>query len=341
MKNKENFSSLDENLLSLRIKKVEKATCIITSNNIKSVGFFVSLPINMGDRYLYGLLTSNHILSKEQLKPSSNINLDYFGSNQSLNYIIPDNSFVFTCPFIDISFIEIPLGTFKDVEYLRVWEEPLVNQKVYFIQKSKDIDLSFTEGNITEFFGNDIRYKINDKTKDIPLEGSALISLSKFSLGDVIGINKGYVLDQKDGIYYATHINIIINSIKSLVNNNILKSSVTLSPAKSLSNAELDTLKKIGLKSTDNPYIFISPGEFFITPLWFYRTQYAWFWTPSEPKDFSMERIKKCNWSLIKANRPITAIGGIYNNMAPAQKNIKLITILIISGIQFLVPKQI
>jgi len=74
MKNEEfNTPSNDNNtnneLNSLGINKVAKSICKITSHNGKSTGFLVSLPINMGNRYLYGLLTSSHNLSKNQLQP--------------------------------------------------------------------------------------------------------------------------------------------------------------------------------------------------------------------------------------------------------------------------------
>ena len=123
------------------------------------------------------------------------------------------------------------------------------------------------------------------------------------------------------------------------LNNNKLLPLQTLPPAKNLSNEDLFKLQNIGLLETENPNIFISPGtDDGITPLWFYRTQYAWFWTPKEPQNYNIEEIKKCNWSLIQSNRPITAIGGRYNNIMPALRNIKLIKTLIKYGMSYLTP---
>ena len=347
MKNEE-FSSntnkeINDDSFSLGIKKVTNAICQIYSNNKESTGFLVSLPINMGNRYLYGLLTNNHNLSKDQLKPGENINLYFPEANQFFNYFIPESPFLFTCPFLDISFIEIPLGTIKNVEYLRVWDEPIVEQKIYYIKRSTESnDISFIEGKIDNFYGTNILYTNNIKDKDNgPIPGSPIISLSKFSLGDVIGISNDTLIDKTKEIKFATHIDIIINAIRSLVDNNIKRPSETLFPAKQLQPNEIYLLEKIGLKTSGNPYIFISPASFLITPLWFYRTQYAWFWTPKEPENFNLEEIKKCNWSLIKANKPIIAIGGIYNNAAPALRNIKLIQLLIISGLKFLIPSEV
>ena len=64
------------------------------------------------------------------------------------------------------------------------------------------------------------------------------------------------------------------------------------------------------------------------------------FWTPKEPNDYSLEEIKKCNWSLIKANRPIIAIGEIYDKEEPASRNVKLIQFLIDSNLSFLLSQE-
>ena len=340
-KNPSNDNNATNELNSLGINKVSKSICKITSHNGKSTGFLVSLPINMGDRYLYGLLTTNLIFSENWMNPDESLNIYFPHLKQSFNYMIPKNAFLFTCPFLDISFIEIPLGIFKNVEYLRVCEEPLLDQKLYYLKESEENNISFIEGNITEFYGTNICYKIDEKIKDNPSPGLPIISLSKFSLGDVIGVSNDSSFDYNNEIKMATHLNIIIESIKSLVKNNIKRPLETLSPAKELIYSESLLLNKIGLEKTENPFVFISPASFMVTPLWFYRTQYAWFWTPKKPENFSLKEIKKCNWSIIKSNKPIIAIGGIYDNNAPALRNINLIKYLIDSGLKFLVSIKI
>ena len=264
MKNEENStnSNIETNndFFSLGIKKVSKAICKINSDNIESTGFLVSLPINMGNRYLYGLLTDSHNLSKNQLKPGEKINLYFPEVNQYFNYFIPESSFVFTCPFLEISFIEIPPGTIKNVEYLRVWDEPLLDQKIYSLKKStENNNISFIEGKINDLYGTNILYKNDIKYKNTSsIPGSPIISLSKFSLGDVIGISNDTLIDKTKEIKFATHIDIIINAIRSLVDNNIKRPSETLFPAKQLQPNEIYLLEKIGLKTSGNPYIFIS-----------------------------------------------------------------------------------
>jgi hypothetical protein len=328
------------------ILKVAKASCIINSkDDVKSIGFLVSLPIYMGDTYsfsLYGLLTTNGILSEEQIKPEKELKLYFYESKQYISYTIQKNSFIFSCPFLDVSFIEIPFNKIPNVEYLRACEDCTEEQNIYFIKNNNKGDLSLINGNIKYFYGIDIRYKIDENYKDYPFPGSAVISLSTQSDVEIIGITKEMPLDSEKQYKRATHISNIIDAINSLLNHNISNPIDTLSPAKKLSYSEIILLEKEGLITTKNPDLFISPGTFLlITTLWFYRTQYGWFWTPKEPKDYNLEEIKKCNWSLIRANRPITVIGGLFNNQEPATRNIKLIQFLIDSDLSFLTSKGV
>ena len=341
MENKDNNYDSNEipnsDLLIPGIKKVAKATCKIKINKTQINGFLVSLPINLGKRYLYGLMTVNQILSAKYLKEGNKLNLYFEDSKQYINFTVPKNYFVFTCPFLDVSFVEIPLGTFQNIEYLRVCEEPIEDQKIYLIKYTKYGHLSYEEGNIIHYYGADLSYKISNNNKDSILLGAPIISLSKSSLGDVIGLNKNLFLDSENQTKLTTNMNIVLDSIRVFAYKNITTSLKTLSSQKKLSKSEIYILNKIGLKDTENPNVFISPASMFITPLWFYRTQYSWFWTPKQPTNFTLEEIKKCNWSLIQENRPITAIGGIYHDTEPAQRNIKLIKLLINSGLKFLI----
>ena len=84
----------------------------------------------------------------------------------------------------------------------------------------------------------------------------------------------------------------------------------------------------------NKPEIFISPSSLFVTPLWFYRTNYAWYWTPKEPND---DNIDISNWIIIYPGCSLRVIGGIYNGAEPAQRNINLIHWLENTGLDFLV----
>ena len=152
----------------------------------------------------------------------------------------------------------------------------------------------------------------------------------------MIAIKQDNSLKFEDETYSALNINIIFRCINGLVYQNKINPLETLSGAKKLSPVEIHVLKKEGLEETENLNVFISPASFGVTPLYFYRTHCAWFWTPAIPKKFNKEELLRCNWSLIQTNFPIRAIGGFWNNLEPAERNIILIKYLIKSGLRFL-----
>lgn len=325
---------IDNNLMVPGIKKVASASCSITLDNIKAKAFFGSLPVNIGNRYPCGLFINKHVLSFEQFQAGATINIYFEETKEVKDYLIPKDVFVFSCNFLDVTFIEIPQGTFNNVEYLRIWEEPLNEQKIYLIKYSNNGELSYVEGETKGLYGTEIIYNVPENNKDLELFGAAIISLSKVSLGDVVAIFKGTPFGARNNA--ALHINIIVRAIRSLAHQNKISPEFTLPIAKELSLSEINILKQEGLKATDNPVIFISPATPGITALWFYRTHYSWFWTPKEPHNYNMDEIKKCNWSIIQGTYPIAAIGGPWNNFPPAERNITLIKFLRSSGLKFL-----
>ena len=231
--------------------------------------------------------------------------------------------------------MEIPPEPIPYINYLRILEDPIEKQKICDCQVNQEGELTFHDGNSIGFYGALILYNINDQQEDNIL-CNPIISLSQDSFGDLVGIKQSTSLIFENNIYSALNIKIVLRSIKSLIHQNKINPKETLSDAKKLSLTEIHFLRKEGLKETENPNVFISPASQGITPLWFYRTHYAWFWTPTEPKNFTMEELIKSNWSLIQGNFPIKAIGGIWNNLAPASRNVILIKHLIDSGLRFL-----
>ena len=205
------------------------------------------------------------------------------------------------------------------------------------IKKGNNFDIS--KGKIIEIFGTNLLFNVNESYENNAI-GTPLISLSGESAGKVIGVKVDNFLSGKNKDQFAAHnIYIFLECIKSLVNFQKIKPEETLSEPKRLSSTEIKKLSiqnLIEIKDKDNNVIFESPGEQGITPLWFYRTHYAWFWTPTEPKNFALEELLKCNWSLIKNNLPIIAFGGKYDREEPADKNKNLINYLINSNLEFL-----
>ena len=76
------------------------------------------------------------------------------------------------------------------------------------------------------------------------------------------------------------------------------------------------------MELTDITNVLISPPSFLVTPIWFLRTKHAWYWTPLKPEK---NDLNKSNWMIIYPNNSLKVIGGIYNGIVPAPKNIDII----------------
>ena len=84
---------------------------------------------------------------------------------------------------------------------------------------------------------------------------------------------------------------------------------------------------------SENPNIFISPNSPGITPWWFYRTNYAWYWTPTKPEE---NNINLSNWLIIYPGGSLKVIGGYWDGKEPADRNIDLIHWLENTKLKFL-----
>ena len=101
-----------------------------------------------------------------------------------------------------------------------------------------------------------------------------------------------------------------------------------------MTDLEIDELEEGGLKETNSPNIFISPASIFVTPLWFYRSNHAWYWTPNKPVNDD-ENIP--NWIIIYPGCSLKVIGGTWDGVEPAERNIKLIHWLEATSFKYLV----
>ena len=234
-----------------------------------------------------------------------------------------------------MSFFEIHYGYINDIEPLNIYKNLIGNEEMLVFQIKQGNDFEISKGKIIEIFGTNLLFNVNESYANNAI-GTPLISLSGESAGKVIGVKVDNFLSGKNKDQFAAHnIYIFLESIQNLVNFQRIKPEETLSEPKRLSSTEIKKLSNQNLIEINN-VIFESPGEQGITPLWFYRTHYAWFWTPTEPKNFYLEELLKCNWSLIKKDFPIMAFGGKYDREAPAKRNIELIEKLISSQLEFL-----
>lgn len=169
------------------------------------------------------------------------------------------------------------------------------------------------------------------KSTDPGFSGAPLVN----NEGIVIGVHKSGMI--KENYNKATDIYYLNAALSNFVNNNITSFALTIGNSKKLTLAEIEELNDHGLQSTVSPYVFISPRSRNVIPLWFYRTNFAWFWTPKEPKSYAISDIEECNWSFIDPNFEIKAIGGEYDQVPPALRNIILIWWLAGTGLRFII----
>lgn len=319
-------------------RKILESTCKIEYNieNTKYIGkgFLLILPVPDAKHPIRGLITTHNILDNSILY-NSEISL-YFNTNTSKLSLIPKEHFCFSDPFLNITFIELTNPEFDGFEFLTVDENIIKSGNVYIIKDSKSEKIS--QGKIIRRYGFTLEHTIS---VDENLSGNALISLQT---NKVIGVlNERKIKDQKNNILSgATSIEAAILGIRILYNSYKHNKSAfeekengfVQKEIKILSNIEINELKVYGLKTTSKSDIFISPASPFVTPLWFYRTNYAWYWTPTKPEDNYPEEV---NWIIIYPGCSLKVIGGEYDGYEPAERNIILIHWLESTGLNYLV----
>ena len=63
---------------------------------------------------------------------------------------------------------------------------------------------------------------------------------------------------------------------------------------------------------------YVSPASFLITPIWFMPTCIGWYWTPTDPNANDVDS----NWMPVTT---MAVVGGFWNGIMPASKNVKII----------------
>ena len=175
--------------------------------------------------------------------------------------------------------------------------------------------MKYTQGRIVEKWGINIIYK---EEEDIHYYGykTSYYNVGLFDNNKLIGIQKQN--SYKDKI--AINIDIISKAINLNYFSKIKNNSKNLK--KNLPKELINELKIKGLNLTNIPNIFIINPSLFVTPIWFYRTKHAWYWTPKKP---DKDDLNKVNWMIIYPKNSLKVIGGYWDGIEPAQRNIDLI----------------
>jgi hypothetical protein len=326
---KESKSPLD--LIKLNI--ISKACCRLeyTNNNnqIYGNGFFIELPILNTKDPIRGLMTSNNFINENNINNIIEIKIIFNIIKKSV-IITNKNNFKFTDYFLNFTFIqlnenEINKLTNFDINFLQINEEKEIPNNIILIKNNINGTITFEEGILISEWGYQIYHTISNSFDFI---GSPLISPSTNKIISIL-TNK----DKNCKYNPSTNIKIISQVIKNIYTTKIDKIKYKV---KNLSKKEIEELNKIGLKQTKSKLIFESPSSKNVTPLWFYRTNHNWYWTPVDP-NLNNKNALPCNWLIIYPKGTLKVVGGYWSEEEPAQRNIELIHWLEKNGFKYLV----
>ena len=314
-----------------RLAQAGRAICEIFTDQGTATGFFVRIPLGNGN-YISGLMTNNHVLNENQLDPGYRFEIKpdlHNGPGEILTtFTIQNNMFRFTDNILDVTFIEVPnftIPNYGSVSYLDIQEDIPTGSWITILQHPEgNFHLQQAIGRTAGNWGFEILHEVNTNPGS---SGSPLLTFSS----KVVGIHKASHGEKNVNI--ATSIKAAVTAIQQSYYSQNRRSAAM--PARSLTNQEIHELKQHGLVSTENPHIFISPSSFFVTALYFYRSNHGWYWTPKIPSTLSVYSLHLCNWSPISYSYPIKAIGGKWDGAMPAFRNITLINWLRSTGTRF------
>lgn len=315
----------------INVNNIAKSTCIIEyiNNNkrIKGTGFLVELPIPNSNNPMKGLMTNNHILDHKILLKKE-ISLSFDLENKSFN-LYPNDHLIFSDPFLDVTFIKLKDEELEELglDCLEIHEEKSITTGAFIVQYPNGKNLSIAQGKIKSRWGYNIFHTVST---DHGSSGGPLVLINN---NKIIGIHKSGMKELNCNA--ATNIQTIVEALRVIYNSKINNKLSIIKRARTpLEDKEINELKDYGLIETNSPYIFISPRSEGVTPLWFYRTNHAWYWTPTEPK---LGDIYTSNWLIIYPGGSLKVIGGYWHGQEPAKRNIVLIHWLESTGLKYLI----
>lgn len=320
------FKEAKLQLFNIKIQEVLNSIVVFDS---KVLGFFVEIPISQTTT-IKGILSNSKAIPQDiLLRADENINIQLLNKGLSFILLLKGRK-IFYDRFSDFTFIEILPGEFRlNFRFLKINNKKISKKSPVIYVTKNDGKQIIEKGEIIEKYG--IEY-INTIPFHETCVGTPLLLSETL---EVIGIFKRIRPNKKETS--ATAIEVPVKAIQRHYSTNTLDIKQTVGTAKkSLNYNEIETLNKNGLKTIiDSVDIFISPPSQYITPLWFYRTNFAWFWTPTNPLE--VEDITLSNWSLILTERTNVAEGGYWDGLEPAERNVKLIKFLANSKLSFLI----
>lgn len=307
------------------IKKVSESVCEVNSNGTGFLGKFLC-----NNAIAYGLFTNNHVIAEETLADCDecvNLYFEFIGKKLHLRL---KNTFRFTCPLLDVTFIQIDENIVTKLhdlkcEFLTVhfnWIGKEGDQLLVMQNPGSCSGLQVASGPFYRMHGFDILHKTST---DYGSSGSPLMTQD----GKVIGIHKRRAAKDTDDYNIAVSAKAVLAAI---YNFKTLPKKLISNP-RNLDRQYEDQIFQQNLvrATTTEPcsygVIYISPATYvsffgkritMITPIWFVPTSHGWYWTPTDPFDKELD----VNWMSV---HNLKVIGGCWHNIEPADKNIVII----------------
>ena len=315
---------------SIEIEVIDFYVCKIyykfTKKTITDLGILIKINISNSKSPLFGILTKYYV-EENILNDIKTINIVEKG--EIIDKINLDDRFNFSDPFLDVTFIELKNTEYDFMEIYDGKDEP--NEPILITISNDDNSCIFKKASIIKKWGVNYLYEETKNIFDYEFNNSDYdSSFSELALlfnEQIIGFHK-----QKDyQSNIAINIDIIAKAIKLSFENNLKNNKTRGNP---LTETQIIELKEIGLeKSKTIPNILISLPSLYITPIWFYRTKYAWYWTPTKP---DKNELNKINWMIIYPGNSLKVIGGKWDGIEPAERNIDLIHWLEKNGLKYI-----
>ena len=323
IKGKTNKKVSSDEINSIDIEIIDFYICNIyyklNKKKIIDLGILIKIPYFNSKGQILGVLTKYYV--EENIL--NNINtINIIENDNILRKINSNDRFNFSDPFLNVTFIEI-----KDLQYdfIEIYDGNKIPKELLLIEYS-DIDNSCNYKEIEIKKGWGIYFFYNEVNVDEYNYESSSSKLALLYNNQIFGIHKEKDYQNNIGI----NINVIAKAIKLNFKSKLQNIQQNGNP---LSTTQIKELNKNGLELSNIPNLLISLPSSGVTPIWFYRTKYAWYWTPTKP---DKNELNKINWMIIYPGNSLKVIGGKWDGIEPAERNIDLIHWLEKNGLKYI-----